>query len=313
MKKPETIGIIGLGALGVMYAYHLTKTMGKDKVFAIADAKRIARYESEGLYFNKEKCDFRYVDIAKVEEGPQVDLLMICCKYGQLLSVANEVKAWVRPETVVISVLNGVVSEIDLRTIFEDDQVIDCVARKMSAVKEGNQVTAITPGELVIGPEKESQRENANAVADILERAQFPYVLTDDIKREMWGKLLCNVGCNQTAFIYETTYSGMQAQGEIRESMIRAMNEVVAVAQAQGIGLTEADTDFWVGVIDGLDPTGEPSMRQDAKAHRYSEVELFAGTITRVGREYGVATPQNDAWYQEIKRREEKHSIEDHR
>ena len=304
MKKLNTIGIIGLGALGVMYAWHLTGALGKESVVAIADRARLDRYESEGLFFNGEKCDFHYVDIERPEDGPAVDLLMICCKYGQLREVAESVRAWVRPETVIISVLNGVVSEKVLREIYPADQVIDCVARKMSAVKEGPRVTAITPGELVIGPETPSQRENAAAAADILKRAHFPYVLTEDIEKEMWGKLLCNVGCNQAAFVYETTYSGMQAEGEIRRMMIGAMRETAAVAQAMGIDLSEKDVVFWTGVIDALDPTGEPSMRQDGRAHRPSEVALFAGTVSRLGRDTGVPTPINDEWYRIIRERE---------
>ena len=75
MKKLNTIGIIGLGALGVMYAWHLTGALGRDAVVAIADRARLDRYEAEGLFFNGEKCDFHYVDIDRPGDGPAVDLL----------------------------------------------------------------------------------------------------------------------------------------------------------------------------------------------------------------------------------------------
>ena len=37
MKKIETAGIVGLGALGTMYAHILTKSLGRDRVFVYAE------------------------------------------------------------------------------------------------------------------------------------------------------------------------------------------------------------------------------------------------------------------------------------
>jgi 2-dehydropantoate 2-reductase len=76
--------------------------------------------------------------------------------------------------------------------------------------------------------------------------------------------------------------------------MTGAMAEVVAVAAAEGVALSQADIDSWVAVIGQLPPDGEPSMRQDGKARRPSEVELFAGTVRRLGARHGVPTPVND-------------------
>lgn len=299
----KQIGIIGLGALGTLYAYHLTKALGKERVFVLADSRRIARYESEGVFFNGEKCDFRYVDAAETVTDPAAypALLMVCCKYLALPSVIGTMKKRVGPETLIISVLNGIASENDLRAVFPPDHVIACVARKMSAVKEGNKVMAPVPGELVIGPQSEAQREPAKAVASLLEEAGFPHVLTDDITRELWSKLLCNTGCNQVTMVHRLKYKDIQKPCPERDEMIAAMREVVLVAQAEGVDLTEADVDYWVNVLDGLDPEGEPSMAQDGKARRRSEVGLFAGTITSLAEKHGLSVPVNEGWYKYIK------------
>ena len=45
-------------------------------------------------------------------------------------------------------------------------------------------------------------------------------------------------------------------------------------------------------------------MRQDGKNCRPSEVELFAGTIRRLGKKHGIPTPVNDWLYDQIKRME---------
>ena len=55
-----------------------------------------------------------------------------------------------------------------------------------------------------------------------------------------------------------------------------------------------------ISVLDALDPEGMPSMRQDAEAHRPTELALFAKTVRALGREYGMATPVNDFLYDRI-------------
>lgn len=63
----------------------------------------------------------------------------------------------------------------------------------------------------------------------------------------MWSKLLCNVGCNQAATAYECNYSVLQSPGPARDTMLSAMREVLTLAHAEGIPLTEEDITMWTG------------------------------------------------------------------
>ena len=89
--------------------------------------------------------------------------------------------------------------------------------------------------------------------------------------------------------------------------MFAAMHEVIDVAQKDGIKLTEADFEGCVKVLRGLSPEGLPSMRQDSLAKRKSEVELFAGTIIRLGVKHNVPAPVNQRYYDIIKAMEAKY------
>ena len=50
-----------------------------------------------------------------------------------------------------------------------------------------------------------------------------------------------------------------------------------------GIGLTEADIQYWMDNLAVLGPECKPSMRQDAEAHRPTELALFAKTVRALG------------------------------
>ena len=288
----ERVDIIGLGALGVMYADFFSHALGKGQVRILADSSRIARYRTEGITFNGAPCDFNYCDCA--QETIPSQLLIYAVKYGGLRAAIAQTKHLVDENTIVISVLNGIRSEDDLRAAFGKKAVIYCTAQKMAALKEGNRAVCKNPGELAIGITADGSPEKLESLKAFFTAYAFPFSLPADIHLNQWSKLLCNVGVNQTVALYEGTYRTVQAPGDAREMMKAAMRETVAVAQAEQIGLTEQDVINWCEVIDTLDPDSEPSMRQDAKAGRVTEVDLFAGTICALGKKHGIPTPVND-------------------
>lgn len=298
MKKIETVGVIGLGALGTLYAHLFTEALGKDRVFVLADSRRVERYRRETRYFNGRPCDFQYADAAALTQP--VDLLLFTVKFTGLDDAVVSCRHLVGPETTLVSVLNGVSSEQVLGRAFTPEQVVWCVAQKMSAVKEGCRVTVKPFGELAVGVPEGQDGAHLRRLTAFFDSIRFPYSTPEDIRTHMWSKLLCNTGCNQAAMVFQCGYSGLQTPGQARDTMLGAMREVVAVANAEGIPLSEEDVRTWTAIIDALPPEGEPSMRQDGKARRKSEVELFAGTIRRLAKEHGIAVPVNDWLYQRV-------------
>lgn len=298
MKEIKTVGVIGLGALGVLYAQLLTRGHGPENTLVLADGDRIRRYKAQQFTFNGQPCDFNYMDAAEVTEP--VDLLLFAVKFGGLDDAIETCRHLVGPETTLVSVLNGVLSEQVLADAFSPEQVVWCVAQKMSAVKEGTQVVVQPYGELALGVPAGADESHFRRLTAFFDRIGFPYSTPADIRTHMWGKLLCNTGCNQATMVFECGYATIHADGQARDTMIGAMREVVAVANAEGIPLSEADVQAWTALVDGLPADGEPSMRQDAKAHRKSEVELFAGTIRKYAKKHGIAVPVNDWLYERI-------------
>ena len=298
MKSIETVGIIGLGALGTLYAHLLTEALGPEHVLVLADKARTERYRSQELLYNDQPCAFHYVDAAEQKEP--VDLLLFAVKFGGLPAAMETCRHLVGPETTLLSVLNGIASEPMLGDAFGADKVVWCVAQKMSAKKEGNQVTVDPVGELALGVPVGQADGHLRRLSAFFDAIHFPCSLHPDIRTHMWSKLLCNTGCNQATMAFQCSYGGVQVPGKARDAMLGAMREVVAVANAEGVALSEADIDSWMAIIDSFPADGEPSMRQDGKAHRKSEVELFSGTIRRLAQKHGIAVPVNDWFYQTI-------------
>ena len=117
---------------------------------------------------------------------------------------------------------------------------------------------------------------------------------------------MLNVGINQACTVYETDYAHATAPGPILDEMIGAMTEVIRIAEAEGIHLTQEDLNRCVELEKTLKPDGYPSMRQDAVAKRPTEVDMFAGTVIQLGEKHGIPTPVNRKYMEAVRRMEER-------
>jgi 2-dehydropantoate 2-reductase len=300
----KTVSIVGLGALGVLFAQHFTRRLPEGSLRVVADAERIARYRAEGVYCNDEPCAFTYV--AADQPDTPADLALFCVKFGGLRDACRAMRHQIGENTIILSALNGITSEDIIAESFGYERILYCVAQGMDAVKVGNRMTFGRPGMLCFGEREPGVvSDRARRVADFFDSLQFPHELVTDMMHRMWGKLMLNVGVNQAVAVYEGDYGAIQREGEARSTMIAAMREVLALSRYEGVNLTEGDVTYWLDIVDSLSPGSRPSMRQDLEAGRKSEVELFSGTIVRLGEKHGVDTPVNRWLHERIVRMEQ--------
>ena len=300
----KTVAIVGMGALGMLYGEQLQKVLPAGAVRFVMDEERFKRHKNDKYEVNGVEQSFTLQSVAQAEP---VDLVIVATKFSGLNEALEEMQGLVGPQTIIFSVLNGISSEAYIKERYGDDHLLSCVALGMDAVREGTSLTYQHKGILKLGMLAKKQRPALAAVMALLEKAGIQYVIEEDILHALWAKLLLNVGINQTCMVYETDYGGAFTNEEARQGMFAAMHEVITVAQREGIKLTEADFEGCVKVLRGLSPEGLPSMRQDAMAKRKSEVELFAGTIIRLGAKHNVPTPVNQRYYDIIKAMEAKY------
>lgn len=291
MEKIQSIAIVGRGAIGVIYGSLLMKKMGYKHVAFLCDAKRKARYEKQDVLFNGQPMHFQYIT-----QGDDFypDLIIVATKYVKIKQTIEEIRPFVHESTVIISTMNGIESEDDLREAFGRYHVIRTIAQKMSSVYHNNQVTAHPLGELVIGAEDRHDLANLARLEEVFDYAEIPYLLSTDIKRDAYSKLMINCGVNQTCAAYHLTYGDLQKEGKYRDMVIATMREVAKVAAFEDIRLTEEDITAWMKALDAVDPQGMPSMAQDVLENRPTEIGLFAGMIVPLAHKYKVKVPYNE-------------------
>ncbi|MCL1841568.1 MAG: hypothetical protein FWF75_07475, partial [Propionibacteriaceae bacterium] len=166
----------------------------------------------------------------------------------------------------------------------------------IDAVRQGQQVHYSNPGRMAFGDATNvaPYSEQVRWLARLFDAAGLDYEIPADMIAQLWWKFLVNVGVNQVTAVLEAPYAVVQdRRSPARELMFAAQREVIAIAQAQGIGLGEADLASWSQVLDELGPAQFSSMAQDVLAHRPTEVDVFSGSVMRMGAQLGVPVPVN--------------------
>lgn len=294
----KIVGIVGMGALGLLYANWILENSRDITVDFIMDENRLQRNLKSDYTINQQPVKFNLV---AANEAKPYDLLIVAVKATALASALNTMKNAVNAKTTIISVLNGITSEEIIGQRYDSDQVLYAIAQGMDAVKMGTALTYSKRGHLLLGIKNEQQKARLQELTQFLDLVKVEHYVKDDIIHNLWAKFMLNVGINQTCMVFDTNYGGALLPGKAHDTLIKAMEEVIELSKYEGINLTYDELEAYIDLIGTLDPKGLPSMAQDAKNKRYSEVELFAGTVIKLADKYNLEVPVNHFLYQRIK------------
>ena len=304
-REIKNILVCGLGAVGSIYADKIQKFC-PDNLKILVDEARLKRYEQNPVIFNGRELKFNY--ILPAEKNFKADLILIATKFDGLSEVINNIKNFVGENTIIMSLLNGVTSEEVIAKTYGKEKVLYSYFIGHSAVRTGRSVVHDDYNILVFGSEN-GLDERVIAVKDFLDKAHIKYEIPSDIKYSLWRKFVLNVSTNQPSAILKMTFGEMQSNKVFVRFATNIMQEVTNIAKAEGIN--NADN----LVKDGLDalammcPEGKTSMLQDIEAGRPTEVDMFAGTLIRLGKKHNIPTPYNHVLYEMIQVIQENQNI----
>ena len=285
--KIASVSIIGLGAVGAVVASRLTSFLGKANVQCIVDAERKERCERDGIFINGAKQDFNYV---MPEDAVSVDLIIIATKNLQLGEALESIRNAVGENTLIMALCNGIQSERDTAAIYGEERVLYSFIIGISSIHEKNQIRCPVEGRIVFGEKDNKKTDRVKAIEELFAKAEIGSEVPENIHLEQWKKFLLNVVFNTLSALCRAPYGAFSAP--VMSRLARsAGSEVIAVAQSEGVPLTQTMFEDTLSLIIGLDAHGKTSMLQDFEAGRKSENAWFCGTVNKLGKAHGIPTP----------------------
>jgi 2-dehydropantoate 2-reductase len=232
------------------------------------------------------------------------DVVFICVKLDDTQGACDLIGPIVGPDTLVISLQNGVEAEAILIDAFGAERVgggISYIAASVPApgrIAHGGTMARIQLGELSGGT---SPRIDACAAA--FARAGVDVEASPDVILAMWQKFTFLVGLSATTTLTGLGIGAIRSDPDRRAFLGAVIGEAVAVARARGIDLSEDYADDRMAFTDTLPEDMTSSMYHDFCADRPLEVGWLSGAVSRMGVELGVETPVNATVYAALKHR----------
>jgi 2-dehydropantoate 2-reductase len=294
MDRIETVSLVGLGGIGSAYLSVISENIPMRNIRVIAGGERGARHMEHGVVVNGRTFRFPVYDPGR--EAEPSDLVIFAVKQYQLEGAMNDARRHIGPGTVIMSFLNGIKSEKIVGDVYGSERVLYSFVPATNAVRNGNSVEydhlgPISFGEAVNSPGARS--EMVERVADFFSRAGVRYKIPEDMIKAIWKKFMINVGLNQVEAVLRCSNSVVQDVKSVRDLVISAMKEVVAVSKAEGTGVTEDDIPRFFEGFDRSRQTGKTSMLQDVEAGRGTEVDILGGEVLALAEKHGIETPVN--------------------
>ena len=302
--KVEKISLIGLGAMGVFFAPRLAKAYGEG-FRVIAGGERKNRLEEKGVTINGE--NYKFPVVKPEEKGNPADLILIGVKGYGLEQAIEDIKNQVGENTLIISLLNGVDSEEKLIEAFGQEHVLYGYMRMSIVMKDGCADFDPYWGKVHFGEKVNTEyTQRVLAVKEVFDNADIPYEIDEDMLKGIWFKFMCNVGENLTCALLGMPFGGYQVSEHANWMRENAMREVAAIAQKKGIDLGEKEIEMQGKTVVTIPYANKPSTLQDLEAAKHTEIDMFAGTVIQMGKEYGIPTPICEMFYHGIRVLEEK-------
>ena len=293
MNEIKNVLICGIGAIGSIYADKIS-TYNNENLKILVDKNRLDKYIKYPKIFNGKELKLNYILPENI--GFKADLIIIATKYDGLFNAIKNIENFVKEDTIILSLLNGVTSENYIAEKYGWKHIIHSYFIGHSAMRNGNQITFDGTGDIVFGvqDDKITDKNDEILLKNYFNKAGISYKNPDDIQHAMWLKFMLNVSSNQLSAILHKTFGQMQNSEKIKNLLKNIMLEVIEIAKAQGVKNTQNMLDEAFKSLDKMCPEGKTSMLQDIEAGRKTEVEMFAGAVIEMGKKFNIPTPYNN-------------------
>jgi 2-dehydropantoate 2-reductase len=288
------IAVFGAGGVGGYFGGRLAEA--GEELYFIARGEMLRALRAQGLRVESIKGDFTVRPAGAsddpAEVGP-VDVVLVAVKAWQVAEAAAQMGPLVGEATMVVPLQNGVEAPFQLAAELGREHVLGGLCQIISMIagpghiRHAGAEPAIAFGELDGRPSERVER-----LRQVFERARGLKVeIPADIQVAMWAKFMMISSFSGVGAVTRTPMGVMRRLAETRRMLQQAMEEVVAVARARGIGLEAEAIDRAWRFFEALPEGATASMQRDIMEGRPSELESQNAAVVRLGAEAGVATP----------------------
>ena len=289
--------ILGAGAIGSLYGAKLSKL---NEVTLVARKEHADKINKDGLKITGlENKTYRLKASTKVAEIREDTLVLLTTKVYGTKEAVSSIKDLVKKDTVILCLQNGLYSEdIAKKLIGKRCLVLRAVTNFGAAFLEPGIIQYNSCSYTAI-----EKNTKSFAIAKLFAECGLNCCVSQDIKVDMWKKLILNCVLNPVTSILRIENRGI-ADERLNPLKKLIVGECLKVAKKDGV---EFDIDFVKEVNDAIkDSRNISSMQQDLLKGKTTEIDYLNGAVAEMGGKYSIKCPVNSALVMIIKEMEKK-------
>ena len=288
--------ILGSGAVGGYFGAKLARS-GQDVTF-IARGAHLEAIRSRGLAIQSAQLG-DFVARAPAESDTarigQVDVAIVSVKAYDNPTALPMLKPLIGPETVVMTLQNGVDSVDDCAAIAGQTQVLGGTTYVATALEGPGLIVQTGVHRSIIFGEVFGDRARitprVQAIAEVLAAADIQVTPVPDARVPIWDK-----------FVYLAAFAGFTGASRlaighiwkhphVREMFYACCREIAAIARAEGVTISANRFETLEEYMTNIPPTTRSSLLIDLEQGKRIEVEALQGAAVRRAAKHGVSVP----------------------
>ncbi|MBP4142034.1 2-dehydropantoate 2-reductase [Flavobacterium sp. I-SCBP12n] len=309
MNKKQIV-IIGLGGVGGYFGFKINQANEKIKQHSISFVARCQTYDivkANGLTLLSPEHS---ISITKPDAMHQTvfniskpDLVFICVKEYDLTNICEQLSEVITKNTILIPMMNGADIYDRIREIIPYNIILPSCLYVASHIKEKGIIEHKgKSGKLILGKDPEHISEDIGWVIKLIENSKIDFEFKDNSLLDIWTKFIFIASFGLITAKYNSSIGAVCSIQLQKEAATKIMDEIKSIADRKGIYLLDNIIQKTFEKAATFPPKTPTSLQLDLNSGKgNNELELFAGTIIKYGKELNVKTPFTESIYQEIK------------
>ena len=224
------------------------------------------------------------------------DVVMLFTKAYQIRDVLTANKALIGPDTMLLTLQNGAGHDRVMRAFADAAHVLIGTTKQGSSRESACVIIHSGLGETVFGGaaapgEQGPDPARMEELRQVFERAGFPCAVSDNIRFDVWNKLMINASASVLSGVLQVP-QGYVAENQHAWSICRDLIREICMAAA-GEGAVFDPEEQILRVRDHLRnaPGGFTSIYSDLKNGRKTEADFICGAVVRAAKDRGLSVP----------------------
>lgn len=290
------IAVMGSGGVGGYFGARLAQA-GAAVTF-IARGEHLAAMRSNGLRVHSPNGNAHIAPTNAVSDPREVgsaDIVLFAVKMRDTEAAAHSIKPLIDGGASVVTFQNGVASADRLAAILGSENVVPGTTLIVSAIAEPGVIEhSGAMARLTFGEPNGRPRERTDRLFELCKAAGIDTILSTDIQREIWNKFVPLTVFSGLTTLTRGSIGPVMKTAQTRRLTEAALRESTAIAAAHGVDFGEASIVQRMAFLDSLPVHASSSMCHDLLAGKPLEIDGLSGTVSRLGKEKGIATPVHD-------------------